>query len=125
MTKVSELILCRRTEDTENTPISVNVVLENVKRKGEDSLLQIRTNPPSPQCFSATRGAPGKTTPSKLSKSKLMVCNFKLALVLTSYLRFKLISSKQVKRYNVGLIVLFSLLWTFRRAESFKSRISR
>ncbi|PON81317.1 interferon-activable protein [Trema orientale] len=65
----------KRTDDAENIPISVNLVLENVKRKGNDNLLQIRTNPPSPQCFSATRGgAPGRTTttPSKLSKSKLM-----------------------------------------------------
>ncbi|XP_062115336.1 uncharacterized protein LOC133829624 isoform X2 [Humulus lupulus] len=75
----------KKNDETENTPISKtkNLVLENVKRKGEDNLFQIRTNPPSPQCFSATRGggAAGKTatttttttpTPSKLSKSKLM-----------------------------------------------------
>ncbi|PON41111.1 interferon-activable protein [Parasponia andersonii] len=58
----------KRTDDAENTPIAVNLVLENVKRKGDDNLLQIRTNPPSPQCFSATRGG----APSKLSRSKLM-----------------------------------------------------
>ncbi|KAL5543400.1 hypothetical protein UlMin_007184 [Ulmus minor] len=59
----------KRTDDAENiSPISLNI--ENVKQKGEN-LLQIRTNPPSPQCFSATR-APGKTTPSKGSKSRLM-----------------------------------------------------
>ncbi|XP_024025896.1 uncharacterized protein LOC112090256 isoform X2 [Morus notabilis] len=52
----------KKIEDIENIPISVN--LENIKRK-EDNILQIRTNPPSPQCFSATR----KTTSSK---SKLM-----------------------------------------------------
>ncbi|KAF2319530.1 hypothetical protein GH714_016816 [Hevea brasiliensis] len=56
-------------EDAENIPVPLN--LENVKHKGEERLLQIRTNPPSPQCFSATR-APTKTTPSKAYKSRLM-----------------------------------------------------
>ncbi|KAM6570616.1 hypothetical protein CsatB_018601 [Cannabis sativa] len=72
----------KRNDETENTPLSktMNLVLENVNRKGNDNLLQIRTNPPSPQCFSATRGGGvlGKSTPtttptpSKLPKSKLM-----------------------------------------------------
>ncbi|KAF2293589.1 hypothetical protein GH714_003159 [Hevea brasiliensis] len=56
-------------EDAENIPVPLN--LENVRHKGEGRLLQIRTNPPSPQCFSATR-SPTKTTPSKASKSRLM-----------------------------------------------------
>ncbi|KDP43467.1 hypothetical protein JCGZ_16754 [Jatropha curcas] len=56
-------------DDAENIPVPLN--LENVKHKGEERLLQIRTNPPSPQCFSATR-PPTKTTPSKASKSRLM-----------------------------------------------------
>lgn len=63
--------LCRRADEAENVPISLD--LNNVKHKREENLLQIRTNPPSPQCFSATRG-PVKTTPSKASKSRMMVC---------------------------------------------------
>ncbi|KAJ6692112.1 hypothetical protein OIU79_013963 [Salix purpurea] len=50
--------------DTENIPVPLN--LANVKNKGDEHLLQIRTNPPSPQCFSANR-APAKITPSKAS----------------------------------------------------------
>ncbi|KAH7527843.1 hypothetical protein FEM48_Zijuj05G0009400 [Ziziphus jujuba var. spinosa] len=65
---VKEKLRIKKNDEAENIPISVN--LEYVKRKGDEKL-QIRTNPPSPQCFSATKG-PGKTTPSKLSKSKLM-----------------------------------------------------
>ncbi|KAF9665724.1 hypothetical protein SADUNF_Sadunf16G0153500 [Salix dunnii] len=61
----------KRDDDAENMPVSLN--LENVKSKGEERLLQIRTNPPSPQCFSANR-APNKTsTPSKASRSRLTV----------------------------------------------------
>ncbi|KAK8480253.1 hypothetical protein V6N13_097810 [Hibiscus sabdariffa] len=51
-----------RTQDAENmgSPLCLN--LEDVKKKEKEGLLQIRTNPPSPQCFSA----PIKTTtPSK------------------------------------------------------------
>ncbi|KAM1251433.1 hypothetical protein ACFX13_040391 [Malus domestica] len=59
----------KRDDEAENIPIPLS--LENVKRKGGESLLQIRTNPPSPQCFSTTR-PPSKITPSKASKSKLM-----------------------------------------------------
>ncbi|KAJ6905351.1 hypothetical protein NC652_023181 [Populus alba x Populus x berolinensis] len=58
----------KRVDDTENIPVPLN--LANVKNKGEERLLQIRTNPPSPQCFSANR-APAKTTPSKASRSRL------------------------------------------------------
>ncbi|GAV67020.1 hypothetical protein CFOL_v3_10529 [Cephalotus follicularis] len=57
----------KRFEEAENIPISLN--MENVKHKGEDRLLQIRTNPPSPQCFSATR-TPMKTNPSKVPRSR-------------------------------------------------------
>ena len=45
--------------------------LENVRQKRENSLLQVRTNPPSPQCFSAGLNNPN---PSKGSRSRLMVC---------------------------------------------------
>ncbi|XP_027344199.1 uncharacterized protein LOC113856543 [Abrus precatorius] len=58
-----------RPEEAENMPITLD--MENVKHRREESLQQIRTNPPSPQCFSATRGL-NKTTPSKPSKSRLM-----------------------------------------------------
>ncbi|GMJ07419.1 hypothetical protein like AT3G52110 [Hibiscus trionum] len=48
-------------------PLSLN--LENVKSKDKEGLLQIRTNPPSPQCFSA----PFKTTtPFKAPRSRVM-----------------------------------------------------
>uniref|UniRef100_A0A6N2M629 Glutamine amidotransferase domain-containing protein n=1 Tax=Salix viminalis TaxID=40686 RepID=A0A6N2M629_SALVM len=61
----------KRDDDAENMPVPLN--LANVKSKGEELLLQIRTNPPSPQCFSANR-APAKTsTPSKASRSRLTV----------------------------------------------------
>ncbi|WCJ18947.1 hypothetical protein M5689_001260 [Euphorbia peplus] len=55
--------------DAENTPSPLN--LENVKREAEQRLLNVRTNPPSPQCFSGTR-EPNKTTPSKALKSRAM-----------------------------------------------------
>ncbi|KAG6789512.1 hypothetical protein POTOM_005613 [Populus tomentosa] len=61
----------KRDDDAENIPVPLN--LANVKNKLEERLLQIRTNPPSPQCFSANR-APTKTTnPSKASRSRLTV----------------------------------------------------
>lgn len=57
----------KRADEAENIPFSLN--LENVKNKGDERFLQIRTNPPSPQCFST----PTKTTtPSKAPRSKLM-----------------------------------------------------
>ncbi|XWS35508.1 hypothetical protein CRYUN_Cryun20dG0003100 [Craigia yunnanensis] len=59
----------RPNDETENIPVSLK--LESVKHKGEERVLQIRTNPPSPQCFSAPH-APMKTTPSKASRSRLM-----------------------------------------------------
>ncbi|XP_057509941.1 uncharacterized protein LOC130792459 [Actinidia eriantha] len=45
----------KRAEETENIPISLD--LKSVKRKEGDGLSQIRTYPPSPQCFSAGRGS--------------------------------------------------------------------
>ncbi|XP_022959717.1 uncharacterized protein LOC111460702 [Cucurbita moschata] len=54
--------------DRENIPISLD--LEKVRRheREDTAALQIRTNPPSPQCFSM---APNKITPSKGTKSRL------------------------------------------------------
>ncbi|KAL0374248.1 UNVERIFIED_CONTAM: hypothetical protein Sradi_3340500 [Sesamum radiatum] len=52
----------KRNDDAENTPISVDV--KNIKhQEGAEGLLQIRTCPPTPQCFSANRGPPNSTTP--------------------------------------------------------------
>ena len=93
--------LCRRADEAENVPISLD--LNNVKHKREESLLQIRTNPPSPQCFSATRG-PTKTTPSKASKSRMMVCTtfWVLALFLLSFnIGFKSIMKNMIRRRHI------------------------
>ncbi|KAG8363596.1 hypothetical protein BUALT_Bualt19G0038800 [Buddleja alternifolia] len=49
----------KRNDDAENTPISVD--LKNIKGQ-EEGLLQIRTCPPTPQCFSATCETPKSTT---------------------------------------------------------------
>ncbi|KAI3984355.1 hypothetical protein MKX01_011309 [Papaver californicum] len=57
----------KKYEDTENNPMSLDLK----KIVGENSL-QVRTNPPSPQCFSATRGHLRSTkaiTPLKPIKS--------------------------------------------------------
>ncbi|KAM3323403.1 hypothetical protein P3S67_004554 [Capsicum chacoense] len=43
-----------RNDNAENTPILVDV--KNIKRGDENVLSHIRTNPPTPQCFSASRG---------------------------------------------------------------------
>ncbi|KAI3448902.1 hypothetical protein Pfo_005567 [Paulownia fortunei] len=51
----------KRNDDAENTPISVEV--KSIKHQEAESLLQIRTCPPTPQCFSAGNGAPKTTTP--------------------------------------------------------------
>ncbi|KAK7323482.1 hypothetical protein VNO77_26956 [Canavalia gladiata] len=59
----------KRPDEAENMPITID--LENLKHKREGNLQLIRTNPPSPQCFSAARGS-NKTTLSKASKSRLM-----------------------------------------------------
>ncbi|PSS12006.1 RRNA biogenesis protein [Actinidia chinensis var. chinensis] len=45
----------KRADETENIPISLD--LKSLKRKEGDGLSQIRTCPPSPQCFSAGRGS--------------------------------------------------------------------
>ncbi|XP_038698924.1 uncharacterized protein LOC119996387 [Tripterygium wilfordii] len=52
-----------RVDESENIPTPLN--LANITNKEEERLLQIRTNPPSPQCFSA------KCLPTK-PKSRLM-----------------------------------------------------
>ncbi|XP_076959640.1 uncharacterized protein LOC143635777 [Bidens hawaiensis] len=51
--------------DSENSPISLN--MKNIRGKGEERVLQlqIRTNPPSPQCFSAANHGTKNATPSK------------------------------------------------------------
>ncbi|CAN1787641.1 hypothetical protein LINPERHAP1_LOCUS17729 [Linum perenne] len=62
----------KRLDDAENIPASLN--LENVKPSLKDEerlLLQIRTNPPSPQCFSAGRASARTNTPSNAPKSRL------------------------------------------------------
>ncbi|CAH2064338.1 unnamed protein product [Thlaspi arvense] len=53
----------KRLDDAENIPIPLK--LENVKNKGHERLLQIRTNPPSPQCFSENRTASLKALRTK------------------------------------------------------------
>ncbi|XVF79613.1 hypothetical protein PTKIN_Ptkin15bG0003200 [Pterospermum kingtungense] len=57
-------------DEAENVPVSLN--LENIKHKGEERVLQIRTNPPSPQCFSAPHAPMKTTTPSNAPRSRLM-----------------------------------------------------
>ncbi|KAF7154115.1 hypothetical protein RHSIM_Rhsim01G0129600 [Rhododendron simsii] len=56
-----------RTEEAENIPISL--VVKNVNGKEGDVLSQIRTCPPSPQCFTVGR-ARSKVTPLKASRSR-------------------------------------------------------
>ncbi|MFS7967904.1 hypothetical protein Hanom_Chr09g00791331 [Helianthus anomalus] len=41
--------------ESENSPVALN--MKNIRSKDEQRLLQIRINPPSPQCFSANRKA--------------------------------------------------------------------
>lgn len=60
----------RRVDDAENiapSRLDLNVI------KGEDqkALLQIRTSPPTPQCFSAARDQSNTTPPPKAPKSRL------------------------------------------------------
>ncbi|MCH86512.1 hypothetical protein A2U01_0007370, partial [Trifolium medium] len=62
-----KLNIKKRPDEAENMPITLD--LDNVRQKRENGLQQIRTNPPSPQCFSAGLT---KTNPSKGSKSRLM-----------------------------------------------------
>ncbi|XP_071729893.1 uncharacterized protein [Rutidosis leptorrhynchoides] len=54
--------------ESENTPVALN--MKSIRSKDEKKVLQIRTNPPSPQCFSANR-ATTNTTPSKASHLRL------------------------------------------------------
>ncbi|KAL8155063.1 uncharacterized protein LOC141661776 [Apium graveolens] len=51
-----------RIEDAENTPI-LRLDLKYIGRK-EENLAHIRTNPPSPQCFSANRAVTNTATPT-------------------------------------------------------------
>ncbi|KAL3516510.1 hypothetical protein ACH5RR_023412 [Cinchona calisaya] len=57
----------KRYDDAENTPVTINV--KSIKRK-EETLLQIRTCPPTPQCFSASRGPPNATPTLPTFKSR-------------------------------------------------------
>ncbi|GAU12672.1 hypothetical protein TSUD_121640 [Trifolium subterraneum] len=67
MSVKGKLNIKKRADEAENMPMTLD--LENVRQKRENSLQQIRTNPPSPQCFSAGLNKPN---PSKGSKSRLM-----------------------------------------------------
>ncbi|KAK9700198.1 hypothetical protein RND81_08G223000 [Saponaria officinalis] len=62
----------KRADEAKKAPISL--ALNNIRRKEEEKmLLPIRTNPPTPQGFSATRDPDSvKSTPSKGPKSRLM-----------------------------------------------------
>lgn len=59
-------------DDAENIPVPLK--LETIKNKGHERFLQqIRTNPPSPQCFSENRTAtlkPLRTKPTEVLKRK-------------------------------------------------------
>ncbi|KAL0725828.1 hypothetical protein Bca4012_040427 [Brassica carinata] len=65
---------CRRKKpvvDAENIPPPTPLKLGNVKNKGHERLLQqIRTNPPSPQCFSENRTASLKALMTKPTVEK-------------------------------------------------------
>ncbi|AEE78893.1 putative protein [Arabidopsis thaliana] len=62
----------KRMDDAENIPVPLK--LETIKNKGHERFLQqIRTNPPSPQCFSENRTAtlkPLRTKPTEVLKRK-------------------------------------------------------
>ncbi|XP_027161991.1 uncharacterized protein LOC113762644 [Coffea eugenioides] len=59
----------KRYDDAENTPVTINV--KTIKHQ-EETLLQIRTCPPTPQCFSASRGPSNAThTPPQAFKSRM------------------------------------------------------
>ncbi|KAL9231315.1 hypothetical protein vseg_006556 [Gypsophila vaccaria] len=62
----------KRADEAKKKPISLT--LNHIRRKEEEKLLMpIRTNPPTPQGFSATRDPDSiKSTPSKGPKSRLM-----------------------------------------------------
>ncbi|KAJ9552383.1 hypothetical protein OSB04_016428 [Centaurea solstitialis] len=57
-----KLIRKKMNDESENTPIALNI--KSIRGKDEERVLQIRTNPPSPQCFSANNGAT-KAAPPK------------------------------------------------------------
>ncbi|PIA48517.1 hypothetical protein AQUCO_01400833v1 [Aquilegia coerulea] len=60
----------RKLNEKENSPITMDVKM--IKHAQEEKLLQVRTNPPSPQCFSAYREPLRRakpTTPLKPSKT--------------------------------------------------------
>ncbi|KAG2325859.1 hypothetical protein Bca52824_008587 [Brassica carinata] len=65
---------CRRKKpvvDAENIPPPTPLKLGNVKNKGHERLLQqIRTNPPSPQCFSENRTASLKALMTKSTEKE-------------------------------------------------------
>ncbi|KAI9168828.1 hypothetical protein LWI28_002539 [Acer negundo] len=84
-------------DDAENRPIPLK--LENLKHKGEQRVLQIRTNPPSPQCFSATRPAPKTTTttPLKASVSRPMERKMFQEMEQNKVVRKEELSSEKVK----------------------------
>ncbi|KAL5719622.1 hypothetical protein ACHQM5_012377 [Ranunculus cassubicifolius] len=61
-----------RMNEKENNPILLDMKKVITQDKEQQRLLQVRTNPPSPQCFSGYREPPRKpkqTTPIKFSKS--------------------------------------------------------
>ncbi|KAL8222690.1 hypothetical protein R6Q57_020089 [Mikania cordata] len=62
-----KLTVNQKIEESENIPISLNMKI--VRSKDEERVLQIRTNPPSPQCFSANHET-SKATPSKAFRLK-------------------------------------------------------
>lgn len=60
----------KRYDDAENTPVTIDV--KNIKHN-EETLLQIRTCPPTPQCFSASRGpSNANPTPPRTFKSGML-----------------------------------------------------
>ncbi|GJY69935.1 hypothetical protein Tco_0472917 [Tanacetum coccineum] len=58
-----KLIKSKLNCDPKNTPTALN--MKNIRSKDEERVLQIRTNPPSPQCFSANNGTTKATPPPK------------------------------------------------------------
>uniref|UniRef100_A0A6N2L257 Glutamine amidotransferase domain-containing protein n=1 Tax=Salix viminalis TaxID=40686 RepID=A0A6N2L257_SALVM len=112
----------KRDDDAENMPVPLN--LANVKSKGEELLLQIRTNPPSPQCFSANR-APAKTsTPSKASRSRLTVSGMleesKDEEEIEGKVRSFRCRWKRIKSFGCFLDSGFEILWSRSRSSGFE-----
>ncbi|XP_022954070.1 uncharacterized protein LOC111456443 [Cucurbita moschata] len=67
--KQKKRINIKTVADSENVPISLD--MEKVWHKRDDGELQIRTNPPSPQCFSNVRAPYKIPASSKASRSRL------------------------------------------------------